>query len=187
MWGTKSILEGCKHLAKVFLQYDHHQETFDTPWVNPGDLVSAVLRVDGDYPGGKFTVYLVNHNTGDYTTFWRDLPKDFRGATAEWILGRQCLDYGNPGNAVEELPNYGATYFHKNYSDFVSVQGAQGGYEWTVDNAHLIDMVAVKSIDDPIPPGTVISTAEKVGPNLLYVYAYRNEDEVAEGKRWPQV
>jgi hypothetical protein len=172
MWGTKSILEGGKHFAVVFLQYEGKQETFDTPWVNPGDLVSAVLKVeDNDY----FTVYLVNHNTGKYTIFSRKLPADFRGATAEWILGRECLDYGNPGKPLEELPNYGATYYHKNYADSKSLRG-QSVDEFTVDNAQLIDMIAAKSVDDPIPPGTVISTAEKVGKNLLYVYAYWNED-----------
>jgi len=166
MWGTKSIFDCGKHLAKVFVQFDSKQETFDVPWVGPGDLVSAVVSVD--YENSTFLVYLVNRNTGDYTRQQFPLPSDFLGATAEWILGRQDLDYGNPGYPTELLPNYGAVYYANNFADAVVFRSkTQVPQDYQIDNAHLIDMVDTKS-------SQIISTALKVGENLLMVYAYND-------------
>jgi hypothetical protein len=142
IWGTKSVYDQGQHYAKVFLQYCGKEYIFDTPQVIMGDLVSAFLWVSDRARPKKFGFFLVNRNTGRYTLGWRHLPQDFQGASAEWILGRQDLDYGNPGHAVEALP---------------------------VDTAQLIDMVDAKC------RGCVISTAKKVGPNLLNVYAYHDE------------
>jgi hypothetical protein len=175
--GTKSIYTRGSHCAKVFLQYNHIQEVFDEPVVRPGDLVSAFVWIHdglGRFPCFKtFRFFIVNRNTGQYSRIWRKLPDDFKGSTAEWILGRQDLDYGNPGFPTEALPNYGATYFQKNFADY---QGRRFGALYlphrilTVDNADLIDMIEQKGKKKEI-----ISTAKKVGPNLLNVYAYKDE------------
>jgi hypothetical protein len=166
MWGARSTFDCGKHLAKVFIQFDSKQQTFDVPWVGPEDLVSAIVSVDDK--DRTFVVYLVNRNTGDYTRQQFPLPSSFLGATAEWILGRQDLDYGNPGYPTEELPNYGAVYYSKNFADAkVLRRNTWVPQVYTVDTAHLIDMVASKS-------SQIISTAQKVGENLLLVYAYND-------------
>ena len=88
-------------------------------------------------------------------------------------MGRQHLDYGNPGVPVEALPNYGATYFQKNYADYRSRLLSRPPLpygELTVDAADLINMVDQKGGKKEI-----ISTAKKFRPNLLNVYAYRDE------------
>ena len=180
--GTKSIysFDCCHsecHCAKVFLQYDETQEVFELPTVRPGDLVSAFLWINDGNVGPcrfpTFRFFIVNKNTGKYTRITRTLPRSFRGATAEWILGRQDLDYGKPGVPVEALPTYGATYFQKNYADYRSrllSRPALPYGELTVDAAELINM-----IDQKGGKKEIISTAKKVGPNLLNVYAYRDE------------
>jgi len=177
--GAKSIysFDCCHkecHCAKVFIQYDKTQEVFDSPTVRPGDLVSAFLWINDGSVGpcrfSTFRFFIVNKNTGKYTRIVRILPSSFRGATAEWILGRQNLDYGNPGVPVEALPNYGATYFQKNYADYRSRLLCRPPVVYTVDNAELIDM-----FDQKGGKKEIISTAKKVGKNLLNVYAYQDE------------
>lgn len=174
--GTKSICAfDCCHCAKVFIQYQVSlkdpaiQEVFDEPKVRPGDLVSAILWIVGP----QFRLFIVNRNTGQYTRLFRPLPSSFKGLTAEWILGRQDLEYGFPGHAVELLPNYGATYYQRNYAEYrlrnPKTSKYVNGWE-TVDQAQLIDMVSEDRKE-------IISTAKKVGPNLLNVFAYKDEDQ----------
>jgi len=154
MWGTKSIYDNGKHCAKIFLQYELVQYTFDRPCVQPGDVVSAILWINPDRK--TFGVFLVNRRTRQYIRFRMPLPDDFKGATAEWILGRQQLDYGNPGDPKEVLPDFDPVSYRLNLAI------SRGGW-YTVDNASLIDMVASYS-------GQIIARAEKVGRNLLRVF-----------------
>jgi Peptidase A4 family len=176
--GTKSICAyDCCHLAKVFIQWQSSldmpatQEIFDEPKVRPGDLVSVVMWLR-PIAERQFGFYIVNRNTGQYTRFLRPLPPLFEGRTAEWILGRQDLEYGLPGHALEALPNYGATYYSRNYAEYLLLDPRTETWEakWeTVDNAELVNMV---SQDEKR-----ISTAKKVGPNLLNVFAYNDLDQ----------
>jgi hypothetical protein len=174
IFGTKSVVSDGNHFAKVFLQANGAEHDFPLP-VMPGDLVTAYLWVL-DRPNTRlFGVYLVNRNTGKATRAQFDLPPNFRGKTAEWILARQKIDYGQVGVPTEALPNYGATFYH-NTCAFASPAPRllhwRGVQHFTVDQARLIDMVG--KVDYRSPAG-VISTAEHVKKNILLVYAYKDE------------
>jgi len=160
--GTKSICTESTGLANVFIQYEGWEEDFLKPPVQPGDTVSAISWICDEY----FVLFLVNENTGEYARICREIPKDFEGRTAEWILGRQRLDYGDPGYPVEALPNFGSTYYRNNYAEYQSPT-KYIPRPLTVDDADLIDMVDQE--------GQMIATAEKVGPNLLFILAYNPE------------
>jgi len=76
-------------------------------------------------------------------------------------------------NPHEALPNYGATYFQKNYADYRSRLLSRPPFPYgvlTVNDADIIDM-----IDQKAGKTEIISKAKNVGPNLLNVYAYRDE------------
>jgi len=174
IFGTKSVVRDGNHFAKVFLQVNGCEHDFCLR-VMPGDLVTAYLWVL-DRPTispRRFGVYLVNRNTGNATRAQFDLPADFQGTTAEWILARQKIDYGQVGVATEALPNYGATFYHNTCalaSPAPRLSHWRGVQHFTVDQAKLIDMVGTgtRSTD-------VISTAEHVKKNILLVYAYKDE------------
>src|SRR5271170_191023 len=163
--GTKSESES--HTATVFVQIDGKEIDLSLP-VMPGDLVTAHLWVLA-IPG-RFGIFVVNRNTGKATRATFNLPRDFKGKTAEWIVARQNIDYGYVGKATEILPNYGATFFHKTCA-------WGNGHEFTVDQGQLIDMVASPQVypRDSKYYGQIISTAEHIRKNILLVYAYDNE------------
>lgn len=166
MFGTKQIYDKGKHYATIFIRRDGVEQDFhcpEAPCVMPGDLVHACLSIEDDY----VHVCLIDQNSQKRFAHKIPLPSSFKGATAEWIVGREILDYGYLGTATERLPNYGATFFHKAFA-------YSKKREYTLDNARIIDMVGTSTLEHT---DDVISTAEHVYKNTLLVYAYKDEDE----------
>ncbi len=173
--GTKSVVRDGNHFAKVFLQVNGEEYNLCLR-VMPGDLVTAHLWVIEHSNPPRFGIFLVNRNTGKATRARFRLPDAFKGKTAEWILARQNINYGQPGVATETLPNYGATFYHNTCA--LAYQGIwprswPGVRHFTVDQARLIDMV--RKLEGKGGSDEVISTAEHIKQNVLLVYAYNDE------------
>ena len=183
--------------ATVFFQQNDKMQLFPKFKVSPGDLITGhvwrglmIVFEDKEdsfpprpIPPFKFPprhrfkfipvlrICVVNHGSRKALIRCFKLPDDFKGDTAEWIVGRKrpivtVADDGDITVTVEDLPNYGATFIHNTYA---LTRGGGTVEEFTVDDSVLINM------KNPDKDGTIVSTALRPISNVLEVYAYDDE------------
>jgi hypothetical protein len=115
------VLQGAIVNVDVFAWYEWYSMVSQAPSVRfkgfpvqAGDLVNVLVRGGGKGPATEGGVVIANMSRGLLTTANVTAPDpqtEVRGSSAEWIVERTFIQFGDGTTSVKTLPNYGASVF----------------------------------------------------------------------------